>query len=244
MGDLVGADHSFVVLVGNDWDGKLPQEFTLRCENFLPRSELFREACEKAWDKNSKCWSGEPIRLVNDSPKGFADYARFVYFGDIPEAPSYSEFNYMPQAHFSRQIQLYVLAERLRNLRTANLISDEIYTYSRDLCDMPGRDVINEAYGSTQPGSLLRALLRDMMIYDGDITHLHNEHPRGYDKAFSAGLLIGLMTLKGRKFDFEELETRMLGCRYHFHANGESKCTQSSSADLDEVISNRRASFR
>ena len=83
LGDLIGAEHTFLVLVGNNRDVELPREFTLRCENFLARSQFFREAREDAWNTQPKCWSGGPIILANDSPETFAAYARFVYFGDI-----------------------------------------------------------------------------------------------------------------------------------------------------------------
>jgi hypothetical protein len=198
LGDLIGSDtvtrtqETFDVLVTGSGN-KSSQVFTLRCESFIPRSEFFRKAREEAWNSDTKCWSDEPIVLARDAPPIFADYARFLYFGDIPEATSPLGFDFDPQAHFSRQVGLYVLAERLGDLKTANLISDEIYKYSRDLYDLPGKDVINQAYHSTKPGSLLRALLCDMMIYDGDITQLHNEHPKGYRHEFSEDLPIKLM---------------------------------------------------
>jgi hypothetical protein len=81
-------------------------------------------------------------------------------------------------------------------------------------------------------------------MYDGDITHLHQENPEGYDQAFCTDLLIKFMTLKGQAFDSSELEKRVARCRYYFHVEGETICTRSSSTDVEAVISNRRASFR
>jgi hypothetical protein len=247
LGDLIGSDivtrteETFDVLVTGSGN-KSSQAFTLRCESFIPRSELFRKVRESAWNKDKKCWSDEAIILPNDSPATFCDYARFVYFAQIPDAPSPLEFDYNPQRHFGRQVGLYVLAERLGDLKTANLISEEIYKYSRDLYDLPGKDVINQAYRSTKPGSFLRALMCDMMIYHGDITRLHNEHPKGYRHEFCEDLLIKLMKVKGRELNSEEMEERIAGCMYHFHDG--PKCKRSNSADVDEVISDRRASFR
>jgi hypothetical protein len=77
FGDLVGEDKSFVVLAG-----RIPRKFMLRCESFIPRSELVRD---KAWNPELGDYYDEPITLANECPHAFADYVRYVYFGDVPE---------------------------------------------------------------------------------------------------------------------------------------------------------------
>ena len=155
FGDLVGTDESLDVLVGTgstDSTHELPQKFTLRCGSFLPRSEFLRKARRKMWNESLKCWSEEPIMMADDRPSTFEEYARHVYFGTIFDSPEYEDsldYKRIVQSHFSRMIRLYLLAEKRCDLKTSNLMLDEIYLYSQSGSYLPGRDVINEAYEAT-----------------------------------------------------------------------------------------------
>lgn len=268
FGDLVGTDESLDVLVGTgstDSTHELPQKFTLRCGSFLPRSEFLRKARRKMWNKSLKCWSEEPIMMADDRPSTFEEYARHVYFGTIFDSPEYEDsldYKRIVQSHFSRMIRLYLLAEKRCDLKTSNLMLDEIYLYSQSGSYLPGRDVINEAYEATDTDSLLRTLLRDMMFYDGNYTHWPIGRMRSVNKEFSEALMIRFMEQKlwsgdaliDEVFGREVLIKRVANCRYHKHDGDEDeeespKCVQLAFVKNDEDtmvarIRMRRANFR
>lgn len=137
--DPVGPDESFPVVVGT---GNSKREFTLRRDSFIPRSEFFENAQSKSWNKDLQCRSDEPIVLANTSPAVFKSYARCVYFGETPKAPEYKNlYDYLHgvsrKARFDRQIGLYLLAHKLGDRKTANLMTDEIFTYGHVSLDQP-----------------------------------------------------------------------------------------------------------
>jgi hypothetical protein len=244
FGDLAGTD-AFVVLVGA---GR--QMFTLRCESFTPRSEFFREVRSKAWNKDLRRYSNEPIILANDCPLVFTEYVKFVYFGDVPEARSG-----FPQAHFSRQIGFYVLAEKLGDFKAANRMSDDIFTHSCNCEILPEEAAINLAYRSTKPGSLLRALLRDIMIYEGVSDGWYSEQLSGYHTEFRVEVLAELMdhtwesleSTVGVAFGPGVLADRIMNCERHIHdndADSNPKCLRSDPTDVGQVVADRRHVFR
>jgi hypothetical protein len=247
FGDLAGTD-AFVVLVGT---GR--QVFTLRCESFTSRSEFFREVRSKAWNKDLRRYSNEPISLANDCPLVFSDYVRFVYFGDVPE-----ERSGLSQAHFSRQIRLYVLAEKLGDFKAANRMSDAIFIHSRDCEILPGEEAINLAYRSTKPSSLLRALLLDMLIYEGVNDGWYNEQIGGYHTEFRDDVIAELMEHAWNSLESPVevafgpgvLADRVTDCERHIHDNdpdSNPKCLRSGATSVnsvEEVVADRRHVFR
>jgi hypothetical protein len=246
FGDVAGTD-ALIVLVGA---GR--RMVTLRCESLTSRSEFFREARSKAFNKDLRRYSDEPIILANDCPLVFIDYLRFVYFGDVPE-----ERSELPQVHFSRQIRLYVLAEKLGDFKAANRMSDAIFIQSRDCEVLPGENAINLAYHSTKPGSLLRALLRDMMIYEGVSDGWYNEQLSGYHTEFRDDVIAELMehawdsleSPVGVAFGPGVLADRITNCERHVHDNdpdSNPKCLRSDATgvnSVEEVVADRRHVF-
>jgi hypothetical protein len=257
FGNLLIADECFTVLVGTESaenTSEAPQEFTLRCASFIPRSGFFRKALRN---------KSLAIVLADDSPSTFEEYARYVYFGTVLDRPEYEDsldYKDIVQEHYGQMFRFFLLAEKLGDLKTSNMMLDEIYVYSRDGMSLPGRDVINEAYESTDYGSLLRDLLRDMMFYEGNYTHWPIGSMRSVHKKFSEAVMIRIMEHKQYGgpdtsvddiFGPEVLTQRVARCRYHKHVDGEEdespKCAQLAPAegdDMIEQIEGRRANFR
>ena len=253
LGDLLGTDAHFVVLVG-----RTPQKFTLRCDSFIPRSEFFQREREKARNKELRRYSDEPIIIANECPQAFADYTRFVYFGGVPDILGNAELP-QQQSHFSRQISLYVLAERLGDFRTANRMSDAIFTHSRDFDILPEKDAINLAYRSTGPDSLLRALLRDIMVYERidphTDEHWYNVRLNEFHSEFRDDVLVELMSLVIESPDStvdeavgqEVLYKRIMDCELHHHDDNSEwnpKCLRSGSTNILIVVAERMHTFR
>lgn len=253
--DLFRADKSFVVLVGR---GSTQQKFKLRFETFVPRSELFRDAHHSKWNKDSRNWTGldEPVILPNDCPHVFVDYARWVYLGAFP-------FDVHPQASedvCSRLVKLYLMADKLGDDKTANVMIDEIFVAGQNGLETYQHEqhLINDVYSSTKPGNHLRALFTDMMVYGGYIDQWPNESPSGYHHEFNQDILTKLMRIKSsnrestveQAFDPGVLQTKVHNCAYHIHDDGvddfnrNPKCIQSPTLGAEEQIEKRKASFR
>jgi hypothetical protein len=245
FGDLAGTG-AFVVLVGAD-----TQKFTLRSESFVNRSVFFRKARSEAWNKDLRLYSNAPIILANDCPHIFTGYLKFFYFGDVPEAP-----DDCAQGHFIRLIRLYVLAEKLGDFRTANEMSDEIYTHCRDYEALPEEDAINQAYRSTKPGSLLRALLRDLIIYEGTDKDWYSGQLSEFNREFCDDVLVEVLDVKfacdgvATVYDAYSpgvLKTRIMDCTLHYHDNDSDsnpKCLRSDATTVEQVVADRRHVFR
>lgn len=248
FGDLAGTG-AFVVLVGAD-----TQKFTLRSEGFINRSVFFREARSKAWNKDLRLYSDAPIILANDCPHIFTDYLKFSYFGDVPEAPNSTGPGV--QGPFIRMIRLYVLAEKLGDSRTANKMSDEIYTHCRDYEALPEEDAINQAYRSTKPDSLLRALLRDLIIYEGTDKDWYSEQLNEFDTEFCDDVLVEVLDVKFAcdevatvydAYSPDVLKARIMDCTLHHHDNDSDsnpKCLRSDATTMGQVVADRRHVFR
>jgi hypothetical protein len=209
----------------------------------MPRSEFFKGAQSDGYGGADK-----PTILADESPSTFKKYTRYVYFGVTPEEPKYQNSMisrvYNKPAHFGNQIGLYLLADRLGDHKTANLMTDEIYTYSCLVEEQHEKQDVNLVYRSTEPDNLLRALLRDMMIYHGHPDDWPNESLRGYDYRFRDDLLLKFMDLRGvKEFCTEVLEKMVASCEYHIHGKHE-KCAQSPSIGVEEQIETRKVTFR
>ena len=67
-------------------------------------------------------------------------------------------------------IKLYMLADKLIDLHTANLVIDELVRHVDGLTFMPGAYFIRIVYQCTPRSGPLRALFRDWYIHEGDYT--------------------------------------------------------------------------
>lgn len=182
---------NFEVLVGR---GPEQQLFPVFYDVVVPRSEFFRAARSDRWTK-----ADVPTLLEEENPVTFADYMSYVYFahrerdrphdnmelGLIIEASkaSVAELEHSqlgtpecPQIQCARDrgfkdlIATYVLADKLMDPTTANMVIDDIIWFGEETLTVPTVEPINLAYDSTLPGSPLRKLIRDLYIHEA----LHN----------------------------------------------------------------------
>ena len=239
---LVGKENTFFVVIGK------PQvEFELLCDTFFPRAAIFRRTPPETWNKDNRWYS---VKLKEEDPSIFADYARCVYFAIVPAL--YGDIH-VQQAHINRLFKLYLLAHRLVDLKVANLVIDEIYTCIQRMDEAPKNTHINMVFECTEPGNPLRALLRDMTVYNGSLEDWPNVRPRSFHRLFSEDILIELMDVKHddtgltveEAFGSKVLHKRIAECYYHLHDQDTClNCTQSRPIPVAELIASRRASFR
>lgn len=147
-----------------------------------------------------------------------------------------------------RQIDLYVLADKLEDDKTANKIIDRIYKHSDAISGLPIENTLSHACSSTETDSPLRALLRDMMIYEGTNDSWIDGDTYSLPKEFIKDVMIKFMKIKrtceisGTTFDEvfgpEVMKMRMLNCCYDKYEHGDKetpKCTQSRSIQVDDL---------
>ncbi|KAK5724474.1 hypothetical protein LTR15_004519 [Elasticomyces elasticus] len=119
---------------------------------------------------------------------------------------------------------LYVLADKLRDLKTANLILDQIMTISDQHKRIAGKKTITNVYANTTEASPLRRLVVDY--------HLHNstvmppaDAAHGLPKAYLEDFLIAYMKIKTgaelmtsvKDLGHQQLTKVMPRRRYHQH---------------------------
>ena len=213
--------ESFVILVGK---APLQKHFTLHNDLFLPRSEFFRAARSAAWREDSQ----EPTTLDDDDddPEVFSNYLRCVYLGDM--APLSDDDISKDEAaveHFNSLAKLWVLADKLGDLQAANLVVDEFISYSDETRLIPPAHTMTMVYESTVGKSPLRALLRDLSIYDGDKS-IFEAVPSEPLSGFYQDVARELMTIKERLWSREVTVAVAFGgdhfkkvgrCFYHQH---------------------------
>jgi hypothetical protein len=68
--------------------------------------------------------------------------------------------------HFKVLIKLYILADKLEDLESVNVILDSIIRFSDESNEIPNDHLKKDVYNLTPPSSPLRTLLRDLMIYE------------------------------------------------------------------------------
>jgi hypothetical protein len=179
-------ESTFDCLVGSA--GELQKRFTLHNDFFIPRSEFFTAARSAAWNKDPL----KPTTLddADDDPEVFANYMRSVYLGNA---------NFLPdskKAGFKPLIKAYVLADKLGDLMTANMIIDRIISYSDDAFTLPNTDEVQLAYSSTTSGSPLRALLCDHFIHEAGAKYLIDKKLSEVDRDFFQDIAVRYLSIK------------------------------------------------
>lgn len=204
----------------------------------------------------------QPVDLGGEDPKLFQAYLNFVYFGpetveqwaDVseaettakPEANTKDEKQAVADTVFEKLIRLYLLAERLIDLKTANMVIAEIIRASRLLGCIPTQSPTSLAYVSTVEGSPLRRLLRDYWFCESASTHTDHERVRaaGFPLEFLQDIAIkGLRTLEVpaeysyiRFKNFKTICAERV-CYYHQHDELHPECVPEDSGEHDRAPS-------
>ncbi|OQO14487.1 hypothetical protein B0A48_01365 [Cryoendolithus antarcticus] len=150
---------TFQVLVGAAPNQKT---YTLHDDIFLLRSVYFASARSQAWSKD-----GEPIDLTDEDPDVFEAYLRYVYLGE-------PRLQFEEDSWFQVHAALYVLADKLGDLKTANFIIDWIAKCS-ERSSIPEASEARYVYDHTAEGSHLRRILIDMLLHEWDCQESEDE---------------------------------------------------------------------
>jgi hypothetical protein len=164
---------TFDVLVGT---APNRQRFTVHHDLITQRSEFFRAARSRRWTKRNK-----PTKLVDEQPHMFSAYMNCLYLGAdfMIERPatlviegSISEDDKEKANKNDEEdtmrflVDLYILADKLLDPISANLIIDKLIAFVDTLSWMPGPITITYVYNNTVDGNPLRRLCRDWRIHE------------------------------------------------------------------------------
>jgi hypothetical protein len=143
--------------------------FTIHEDVITQRSKLLRTARQqkKNWKKS------KASMLKDEDPQVFSAYLHTVYFGVVSlknrtaeDAAGNATGNASRNKEVARfLIDLYLLADKLLDSVTANMVIDEILSFfDRNIGPLSG--VTPHVYASTADGSPLRMLVRNFYIHE------------------------------------------------------------------------------
>jgi uncharacterized protein YqkB len=89
--------------------------------------------------------------MLDDDPPVFENYVHAAYFGPFPHD--------ICDHHLDALSKMWVLADKLIDIKTANLVMDAIHDYYTEMCEFAGSSSFNLVYESTGSG--------DTVIYSG-----------------------------------------------------------------------------
>jgi hypothetical protein len=213
-------DDTFFVLVSNELQEQ--KRFTLHTNVFVARSGFFKAA-------RSAAWNPDPLKPTilddDDDPEVFENYMRCVYSGDLDPFPY--ERHGLDDAHVNALIKMWVLADKLLDPKTANLVMDKIVKFCAALIEFRDISCFKLAYSSTAKGSPLRSFFCVMVLCQ-DISGLFDD-PNELPPEFFHDMAVELCRMKKEftgKNPYECVIVTSIGdlspCRWHQH-DGE-KC--------------------
>jgi hypothetical protein len=187
-------DNTFDVIVGTSEPHK-QKRFTLHTNLLIPRSGFFKAARSAVWNTDPL----KPAILDDDDPEVFENYMRCVYSGDLDPHPydSSDGSNSIDDGHLDALSKIWVLADKLIDLQTANMNMDEIYNYCNKMEDFARNSSFNLVYDSTVSDSPLRMFMRDTVIYNhhGIVGFFEHEDPSDYHVEFYRDIAVRLMCI-------------------------------------------------
>jgi hypothetical protein len=134
--------------------------------------------------------------------------------------------NRLSDAGSKALIKLYLLADKLQDLTTANMVMDELMDFVAKAAQIPRYTPTSLAYNSTAGSNPLRALLRDYWIYqmpnDGADLLKANNFPKDFLRDVAAEFMLlrlGKATTQDRKRDKCPEK-----CLYHQHDDEHPLC--------------------
>ena len=157
---------------------KREQPFTVHHDLITERSEFFRAARSVCWIKRSRV-----TKLVDAHPYIFSAYLNCLYLGaefmtkhrETMRTEGYmrAEDNKANKITGGEDnvtvaffIDLHILADKLLDPITANLVVDELIAFVGTMPSVPGADTVNSVYSRTADGSPVRCLCRDWQLHE------------------------------------------------------------------------------
>ncbi|KAK4958107.1 hypothetical protein LTR10_004532 [Elasticomyces elasticus] len=147
--------------------GANEEEFMVYEDIITERSPFFAAAAAARW----KSTLTPDITLPEDKPGIFSDYLQCLYMGTVPK----------DNDHERDVFDLYILADKLGDLKSANTIMDSIIQWYGADDVIPKVSFANYVFGKTASGSKLRALLVDYWVLESTSESFHTERRKSAD---------------------------------------------------------------
>ena len=143
----------------------------------------------------------QPTKLLNDDPEVLTNYMRCVYLGDVsPLLKGQNWGEKGSQVHFQALIMIFVLADRLCDLLTANIVTAEIIDFSGRMGMLPDSTATNLVYASTASTNPLRALMRDYCVYEAGNVQFAGEMSSKYHTEFFPDVVVEHVKINDDRF--------------------------------------------
>jgi hypothetical protein len=231
-------ENTFEVVIG-----KQSKHFTIHTNVFTHRSGVLATLHRSEYNPQNL-----PVDREGEDPELFQAYLNCVYFGPEtleqwadacmaeseaePEGKTRDEEQAVADLVFEKLIRLYLLAERLVDLRTANMALGEIIRSSMLLRVIPMQVPTSLAYASTAKDSPLRTLLRDYWVYESGSTDTDRERLRtaGFPSEFSQDIAIEMLRIVSESEDYDPFDKTVKEiysdnkCHYHQHDELHPSC--------------------
>jgi hypothetical protein len=205
------------------------------------RSGFLETARSSRWNKDPEV----PVDLSDADPQDFSDYLQLVYTSELaPFDPTISQYRSngslikgnastrsVLDAYFHMLARLYVLADELEDLISANKIMDRLLDFNHTLQVLPPPPTITWLYENTPSNIPLRRMMRDLYIYESG-----NSYFDGKGEAELPYELLIEMIREHRKLRKENngkqiqkvypnrIAHKFSKCHYHQHKDGDPQC--------------------
>ena len=162
------------------------------------------------------------------------------------EADDYAPEYELADLHHEAMIKLYVLADKLQDVVTANMVVDNIERFFNTTQVHPGKSPISAVYQSTVEGNPLRKLMRNVWFYDTRGACQFRLHESGFPNDFLHDFMKECVRvnvgIQGDNFNkFLDVASNDCGivpperavpceCRYHQHDDEHLFCATRSSS--------------
>lgn len=178
----------------------------------------------------------QPTKLLNDDPEVFTNYMRCVYLGDVsPLLKGQNWGEKGSQVHFQALIMIFVLADRLCDLLTANIVTAEIIDFSGRMGMLPDSTATNLVYASTASTNPLRALMRDYCVYEAGIVQFAGEMSSKSHTELFPDVVVEHVKIKSKSLEsmttttvktaFDVAVSTIEKCKYHQHDENFPSCS-------------------
>ena len=232
--------HStFDVLVGSE-------TFSLHTSVFTERSEFFRAARKPEW------LAGNPKKLVDpeeDDTEVFSTYINCVYFGSEILKDLSDEWTSSPESDrvakartgLRSLLQIYLLADKLQDLATANMVIDELVCFSDFVWQTPNQGDFSFVYRHTPQNSPLRKLMRDYFLHEQN-TSKAEKCVQHLNRGLVDDIMLEVLRIK-RTDKHSTVDTALKRsaksktdkdkCHYHQHDDKHPRCVPKPDAEPD-----------
>lgn len=188
---------------------------------------------------------GATIVMKHWEPEIFSKYLHCDYFNcvhgnDVYHADTAGSSEKALQEHERAKdtllgdlVNIYLMADEVRDLCTFNIVSDEIINLVRKTGEFPGAKAITLAYASLDDVNSLRKLLRGLYVHDSRALPPTGDVPRQfleeYIERFHFGKELSIpMLARGPGEFISVIDWTVLEhhekCQYHQHDGGHLEC--------------------